>query len=152
MPWPGAVVVGLVIDGVLGLEDGFGDQSAGVFVGEAVEHGGAVPAGLDQTSEAHLGEMLGNDGWGLVDDVGDVVHRQLPRPQRQDDAEAGGVRQHPKNLGRNVDVGAAHIERARLRVFAHASIVPHPTYYMHMREGLKVRRVRPPTVSTRRAY
>lgn len=152
MPWHGAVVVGLVIDGVLCLKDSFSDQSAGVFVGEAVEHGGAVPAGLDQTSEAHLGEVLGNDGWGLVDDVGDVAHRQLARPQCEDDADSGGVREHPENLGRDVDVGALHIERAGLRVFAHVSIVPYRTYYMHMREGLKVCRVRPPAASARGAY
>lgn len=71
-------MVRLVIDGVLSLEDGFSDQAAGVFIGEAVEHGGALPAGLNQASEAHLGKVLGDDGRGLVDDVGDVVHRQLP--------------------------------------------------------------------------
>lgn len=94
----GVVVAGCSVKGVLGLENGIGDELADMLVREAVVHAGSgLPRG-DNTPEAQLGQMLGHRCLGFVDQVRQLVDGQLAVAQCKNDADPGGVGEHRKHL------------------------------------------------------
>ena len=91
-------------EGVLRLEDRIGDELAGVLVLEPVEHPLPVLPGRDDARQTQLGEMLRHCRRRLVDDVREVIHRELfDVAQGQDDPNASGVGQHREHLDRQFD-------------------------------------------------
>lgn len=104
---------------VFGLENRIRDELPCVLIFQTVEHAGPVVAGGDDSGKAQLRQMLGNGGRGLSDDAGKVVYRQFPVSQRQDDPNAGGIREHGEHLNRKLDILAVRVETAYLLICIH---------------------------------
>lgn len=96
---------------MLRLVDRVGDEAAGVLVDEAVEDAGPVVAGGDHAGEAELREVLRDGGGALVDEGRELGDGALAVAQREDDADAGGVREHREDLDGELDVLAVLLVR-----------------------------------------
>ena len=94
----------------VGLVDRVGDQARGVLVLEPVEDPLSLLAGRDDAGEPELGEVLGHGRRGLVDDVGEVVHRELSRVLQREDDGARDEGQHGELAARGtvtlIELGA----------------------------------------------
>jgi hypothetical protein len=74
--------------------------------------------------QAQLRQMLRHGSRCLVDDVGEVVHRQLAVfLQREDDPDSRGIREHREHLDREFDVLAVGQSAATLRICIHTQII-----------------------------
>ena len=108
---------------MLGLEDRIRDQLKRVLVLEPVEHPRALLAGGHDVGKAQFRQMLGDGRRGLVDDVGQVVHRQLPVAQGQDDPHPGGVGEHREHLHSQFHVLAVLLTAVYLLICIHTQII-----------------------------
>lgn len=106
MSEPICAVCGVVMrasDGVFGLLDGVDDQAASVFIRETVEHLRALVSGRDHSGHAQARQMLRNRSRRFVDDVGEVIDRQLVIAQSQDDLHSSGIGKESEYLDGQID-------------------------------------------------
>lgn len=96
----GVVVAGVASEGVFGLEDRVGDELTRMLVLQAVVDPGAFLAGGHQTAQTHFGQMLGDGGRRLMDQIGQLIDRLLTITQSKDNAYPCGVGEHRKNFHR----------------------------------------------------
>jgi len=118
----GIGVVGKVLVGVVGMEQRLVQQLAHVHVGSGVEHERAVAAGLDQSGEPELGQVLADRGGRGPDQTGQARHRRLALQQRPQQLDPGGVGEHPEGLRGQVDLLLARHQEVRQLVMHTATI------------------------------
>lgn len=123
-------------EAVLGLKDGVADELAGVLVGETVEDPRPVLTGGHDSGQAELRQMLRNRRRGLVENVGEVIHRQLLAPQRQDDPNPGRISEHAEDFDGEFHVLAIGASSALLFNCIHTQIVTHSLSFAHAQRRL----------------
>jgi hypothetical protein len=117
------VVAGSAAEGMLGLENGIGDQLRRVLVFQPIEHPLSILSGRHDAREAEFGEMLRYRCRTLVDDVCEVVHRQLAIAQRQDQPHSSRIRKHPKDFDGELDELAVRFPATNLLIRIHTQII-----------------------------
>ncbi len=96
--WASAVRLGDAAGGVLGMVDGVHDELPDVVGLDAIEDLVALATGLDEPSEAQLGEVLAHRRLWFAGAGGQVVDRELVLEQQPQQREPGAVGQHAEDL------------------------------------------------------
>lgn len=89
---------------MLGVVDTVDDQLRDVFIGQPIQHLGALTSSRDEPCQPKLGEVLGHQCLRLADPLDEVPDRTLAVPERPQQADPGGLGEHPENLDREIDL------------------------------------------------
>lgn len=108
---------------MLSLEDRISDELAGMFVFQAVEHARSHLPGGDHSRQPKFGQMLGYCSRRFLDDVGEMIHRQLLIAQCENNADPGGIGKHGENLDRKLNVLTVDVGTAYLLICIHTQIL-----------------------------
>ena len=112
-----------LVNGVFRLADCLDDEPRRVLVGQAVERTIAVLADADQLAPTELRQVL-RDGRGApLDQLGQIVDRQLAVSQREHDADARRVCQEPEDLYGDLDISVRGREVITVSIYVHTQIL-----------------------------
>jgi hypothetical protein len=140
---PGVVVAGRTPEGVLGLEDGVGDEPLGMFVLQTVENPCSVLPCRDYPSKPHFRQMLGHCRRRFVDHFRQLMHRQFTVPEGKDDSDARRVGQHREDLNREFHELAVGFSSANLHICIHSHILAQAPSFPHAAAAGRRRRPQP---------
>jgi hypothetical protein len=124
-----------------------------VLVLEPVEDPLASLPGRNDSRKPEFREVLGDRGWRLLDQLSEVVDGLFPVPERQDQSDASGVRQHCEYLDGEFDELAVGLASANLLICIHLQIISrneHPDHEITTMPPRSCAPMTPTTASARR--
>lgn len=88
-----------VTESVFCLVDCVSNELPRVLVLQSIKDARSIVSSHDDATQAQLRKVLGYRGWRLVDDIGEVIDRELPAVMEgEDDANASRIGEHAEHL------------------------------------------------------